>query len=282
VTPSTATSAFDVFLSYHSGDADWVARLKTALERHALSVWLDREQIRPGDLFPGRLAGAIGKVRCVVVVLSPGAISSQWVEEEYNLALAHRCHTIAVLVDDVEPPGFLAGRTWVDFRDEDAFDASLVQLVFGITGQRPSDALALSAPAYREVDAVTAGTDEAEVLKRLIERSRENARPLWRARIASAVSGGLIGAIFLIVAGDANLLVRIAVCVMSPLTLSLAAWGVTTTGLTRIHSKVEQFELLRDGLEACRSRSHPGCKRLRQHFWDMMTRAAADITARPV
>jgi len=36
----------------------------------------------------------------------------------------------------------------------------------------------------------------------------------------------------------------------------LAAWGLTATGLTRLGSKVEQFELLRDGLEACRSRSH--------------------------
>jgi hypothetical protein len=57
---------------------------------------------------------------------------------------------------------------------------------------------------------------------------------------------------------------------------------MTATGLTRIDSRVEQFEVLRDGLEACRSRSHPGCRRLRQHFWDMMTRTAADINARPV
>lgn len=281
MTPPQASPPFDVFLSYHSGDADWVARLKTALERKGLRVWLDTEQIRPGDLFPGRLARAIGSVSCVVIVLSPGAVASQWVEEEYNLALAHRCHTIAVLTDEVEPPGFLAGRTWVDFRDDDDFAASLDQLVFGITGQRRSDASG-PAPEYRHADDVAAGTDEAEVLKRLIERSRQNARPLWHARVASAIIGLVLGGVFLIVGADASVVMRLGVCVAAPLTLSVAAWGLTTTGLTRIDSKVEQFELLRDGLEACRSRSHPGCRRLRQHFWDMMTRSAADIGARAV
>jgi hypothetical protein len=281
VTPTQTSPPFDVFLSYHSGDANWVATLKTALEARGITAWLDTEQIRPGDLFPGRLARAIGSVRCVVIVLSPGAVRSPWVEEEYNLALAHRCQTIAVLVDEVEPPGFLAGRTWVDFRDEDAFAASLDQLVFGITGQRPENAAAVAAPDYREVN--DAGpTDEAEVLKRLIERNRQSAKPLWRARVASGVVGMLLGLSFLVIAAEISPLFRIGVLVMAPLTLSLAAWGLTTTGLTRIDSKVQQFELLRDGLEACRSRSHPGCKRLRQHFWDMMTRTAADISARPV
>jgi hypothetical protein len=67
---------------------------------------------------------------------------------------------------------------------------------------------------------------------------------------------------------------------MPPLILSLAAWGVTATGLTRLESKVEQFETLRDGLEACRSRSHPGCRKIRQHFWDLMEHIAAEATAR--
>jgi hypothetical protein len=128
---SQGSLAFDVFLSYHSGDGEWVAALKSKLESSGIRVWLDTEQIRPGDLFPGALARAIGAVRCVVIVLSPGSVASAWVEEEYNLALAHRRHVIAALIEDVEPPGFLAGRTWVDFRDEGEFQAGLDQLIFG-------------------------------------------------------------------------------------------------------------------------------------------------------
>ena len=281
MTPLPASS-FDVFLSYHSGDADWVAKLKAGLESKDIRVWLDTEQIRPGDLFPGVLARALGAVRCVVLVLSPGAVASVWVEEEYTLALTHRCQVIAALIDDVEPPGFLAGRTWVDFRDDEQFAASLDQLVFGISGQRAAGALAAPAPEYRDSPHATATADEARVLQRLIDRRRQDARRLWQARIASGVAGLGIGGAFFVVGADASMSTRLAVGLLAPLILSLAAWGLTATGLTRLDSKVEQFEVLRDGLEACRSRSHPGCRKLKQHFWDMMTHIAADVSARPV
>lgn len=273
--------AFDAFLSYHSGDADWVESLKIALEAKGVRVWLDREQIRPGDRFPGALARAIGGVQCVILVLSPGSVASAWVEEEFNLALARRCRVIGALIDDVEPPGFLEGRTWVDFRDQAQFAASLDQLVFGIRGERASDAAPAMTPLYRDTSPASAAADETYVLQRLIVRRRQDVRRLWQARIASSVVGLGIGSVFTVVAIDAALWARIAVATLAPTITTLAVWGLTATGLTRLDSKVEQFELLRDGLEACRSKSHPGCRKLRQRFWDMMQDVAADVSARP-
>ena len=148
--PDSSAPSFDVFLSYHSGDADWVEALKTALEAKGIRVWIDSEQIRPGDLFPGALARAIGGVQCVVLVLSPGSVASTWVEEEFNLALARRSRLIGALIDDVEPPGFLEGRTWVDFRDPAQFAAGVDQLVFGIRGERSSD-VSSAIPPYRDL-----------------------------------------------------------------------------------------------------------------------------------
>ena len=215
----------------------------------------------------------------MVLVLSPGSVASAWVEEEYSLALARRCHVIAALIEDAEPPGFLQGRTWVDFRDEETFAASFDQLVFGITGTRAAGAADPGPPAFREL-ASASDTDEAAVLERLIERRRDERRRLWRARVLSALLGVAIGGAFFFVAADAGLTTRMSAGLMAPAILSLAAWGVTATGLTRLDSKVEQFETLRDGLEACRSRSHPGCRKIRQHFWTLMEHIAADASAR--
>jgi hypothetical protein len=47
---------FDVFLSYASTDEAWVRRLAEDLKRYGVSVWLDRDEIRPGDLFAEALA----------------------------------------------------------------------------------------------------------------------------------------------------------------------------------------------------------------------------------
>lgn len=279
MTSTEAGPSFDAFLSYHSGDSDWVARLRKGLESKGVRVWLDSEQIRPGDRFPGALARAIGDVRSVIVILSRGSLQSPWVEEEYSLALARRCHVIAALIDDVEAPGFVEGRTWVDFRDEAEFEASLDHLVFGITGQRAGPPGEAPSPVYRDPEPLPSGTDEAAVLERLIARRRQERRRLWRARSLSAVVGVGLGAAFFLVAADAALEVRMGVGLVAPLILVLSAWGVTATGLTRLESKVEQFETLRDGLEACRSRSHPGCRKIRQHFWNLMEHIAAEATA---
>jgi hypothetical protein len=99
---------------------------------------------------------------------------------------------------------------------------------------------------------------------------------LWRARALSVAAGLTIGLAFLAIASAVSVQMRLGVCVLAPTIVALAGWGATATGLARLSRKVEQFEVLRDGLEACRSRSHPGCTKLRQHFWDMMLRNAAD------
>ena len=87
-------------------------------------------------------------------------MASTWVEEEFNLALARRCRVIGTLIDDVEPPGFLEGRTWVDFRDPAEFAASVDQLVFGIRGERPADAAPAIAPLYRDTSRDAGAADE--------------------------------------------------------------------------------------------------------------------------
>ena len=278
MTSTSTDGSFDVFLSYHSGDSEWVGRLKQRLVSNGIRVWLDSEQIRPGDRFPGALARAIDQVSSVVVVLSPGSVASPWVEEEFNLALAKRRRVIAVLIEEVEPPGFLQGRTWVDFRDAASFETSLAQLVFGITGSRDGLPAESQAPDYRDT-APTAGTDEAAVLERLISRRRQERQRLWLTRLSSAALGVILGLAFFFVASEAQMAVRLGIVAMAPSILFLSAWGITATTLTRLDSKLETFETLRDGLEACRARSHPGCRKIRQHFWTLMERIAADASA---
>lgn len=71
-------SKFDVFLSHNSVDKPWVMQLKDALERYGLSVWLDRDEIRPGDLFARALEQALDECRAVALVISPEAMASGW------------------------------------------------------------------------------------------------------------------------------------------------------------------------------------------------------------
>src|SRR5207248_4128096 len=83
----TRGKQFDVFLSYSSKDNTWVNRLKEALQNQGLQVWLDHDQIRPGDLFTGVLERGLEESKAVALIVSPESMVSGWVEEEYRRAL---------------------------------------------------------------------------------------------------------------------------------------------------------------------------------------------------
>jgi formylglycine-generating enzyme required for sulfatase activity len=134
---------FDVFLSYSSVDQHWARRLKKALERRGLTVWLDQDEIPPGALFVEALEQGLRESKAVALIVSPESLASGWVKEEYSraVALARSPHAalplIPILLRDVkELPGFLANRNFVDFRDNDSFDPSVELLVWGITGKK--------------------------------------------------------------------------------------------------------------------------------------------------
>ena len=50
-------------------------------------VWLDKDEIRPGDLFAKALEQGLAASRAVALVVSPEAMASGWVEREYYRAL---------------------------------------------------------------------------------------------------------------------------------------------------------------------------------------------------
>lgn len=139
----TRGKKFDVFLSHTSHDKPWAIRLKDALQSRGLKVWLDRDEIRPGNLFIGDLENGLANSRAVALIVSPEALASNWVIEEYHRALnlthEKNLQLIPIILRKAELPGFLANRSWVDFSDELTFNDNLGKLIWGITGKVPGE-----------------------------------------------------------------------------------------------------------------------------------------------
>src|SRR5262245_37893596 len=114
----TPMKQFDVFLSYKSDDHSWVESLKTALQVRGVRVWLDKDQIRPGDKFVRALEQGIDTSRAVALVATPASISSGWVEDEYSRALSlsnqGQLQLIPLLLRRAKLPGFLSNRQCID------------------------------------------------------------------------------------------------------------------------------------------------------------------------
>ena len=78
-----------VFLSYARSDEAFAKSLSAELSKHGISVWLDEEQILPGENLHQRIAEALAKSNAMVVLISPEAMNSQFVRSEIEYALGN-------------------------------------------------------------------------------------------------------------------------------------------------------------------------------------------------
>src|SRR5689334_3959028 len=76
-----------IFISHSSEDAAFANRLSNDLRSHGTDVWLDSSHMSAGD-FIARINQALQGRDVVVLVLSPAAIRSNWVTQEFNAAIA--------------------------------------------------------------------------------------------------------------------------------------------------------------------------------------------------
>jgi len=131
---------YDIFLSYKSEDHAWVENIKISLQKRGVSVWLDKHEIRPGDLFAQALENGIQNSRAIAVIVTPQSMKSKWVQEEFSRALSlankGKINIIPCVLQQAKIPGFLSSRHYIDFTDESLFDRNIDKLVFpGITGK---------------------------------------------------------------------------------------------------------------------------------------------------
>ncbi|WPB82282.1 TIR domain-containing protein [Archangium violaceum] len=137
---------FDVFLSHNSQDKPAVAALALRLRDEAkLSPFLDQWSLVPGRAWQPALEKALAQSLSVAVFIGPHGFSS-WFYEELRLALDTAARSrdeyrvIPVLLPGAHSKsisGFLAQRTWVDFRDGLDDVVAFNRLVAGIKGQAP-------------------------------------------------------------------------------------------------------------------------------------------------
>jgi|SRR6516162_7427659 hypothetical protein len=115
---------YDVFLSHNSADKPAVLQIGSALQKAGLRSFLDIWHLQRGMSFQPGLSSALDESGCCAVFLGPSP-DGPWQNEELHYALNRAARTrddyrvIPVLLPGSDPArmdGFLALRTWVDFR----------------------------------------------------------------------------------------------------------------------------------------------------------------------
>lgn len=134
-----------VFISYSRSDSDFVDVIQRLLVSKGYDAWLDRRNIDAGSRWDREIEGAIKARTHMIVVLSPDAVTSQNVADEWNFALDEQKIIIPLHYRECSIPMRLRRVQWIDFSMQpfaEAFKALIA--VLGEPDARPDDPIELA------------------------------------------------------------------------------------------------------------------------------------------
>jgi hypothetical protein len=91
-----------LFLSYAREDRECAELLANALTDRGWTVWWDR-QLQVGRSFSQVIEQELDRARCVIVLWSSNAVTSEWVQNEASEAMRRKV-LVPVRIEDVRPP----------------------------------------------------------------------------------------------------------------------------------------------------------------------------------
>lgn len=116
-----------VFASYARSDEPFVTRLVNSLIKQGIDVWLDRYRIEPAKSWARQIGQALDTCRVMLVVLSPAAVASENVDDEWNYFLDNKRPVVVVRWKACKIPYRLSKLQYVDFDGKD-YDQALARV----------------------------------------------------------------------------------------------------------------------------------------------------------
>ncbi|MBZ5571676.1 MAG: TIR domain-containing protein [Acidobacteriia bacterium] len=116
---------FDVFLSHSSKDKMVVHAVAERLRADGLRVWLDDQEIRPGDNILAKIDDGLERSRVLVLCMSANAFGSDWAQLEagtfrFRDPLNKERRFIPLRLDDAPIKGSLAQFLYINWLSEDS------------------------------------------------------------------------------------------------------------------------------------------------------------------
>lgn len=131
--------AHDVFISYSRRDAAIARRVYAELRKAGMLVWMD-DQLTPGTpSWQQALESAIRMSGCVVVILTPDARKSEWMEREISTAITHKVPIFPLVArgdEQTAVPFALSTYQWAGIRDNNEIRANMPKLIAAIRSKQ--------------------------------------------------------------------------------------------------------------------------------------------------
>jgi len=161
----------DVFISHSARDADIAKRIAEGLQSRGLSLWLDTEQLKPGEAWEREIQKALWDSKYVLLLFSPSSSSvSKWQQYEWQTALESAWanpakRLVGVAVDEAETPAFLSSWPVYKIRSTSTdWDALVENIARGLKREAEPNFIALGNPTGEQEARLAAIREEAQLL----------------------------------------------------------------------------------------------------------------------
>jgi hypothetical protein len=119
-----------LFLSYAREDQKAVTDIGNRLYQDGFLTWLDRKDLRPGDLWKTRIKRGMDSADYVLIFLSKASASKtgyvqaemKYAFEQYKLRPDEQRYIIPILLEDFTPPDRFEDFTWLRWWEDDAYE----------------------------------------------------------------------------------------------------------------------------------------------------------------
>jgi len=120
-----------VFIAYSYSDKELARLIARRLRGSGIRVWIDEQDIQPGDEIDSSIRAGLENSDAVVLVIGKGDHGDSWARREAALALSQKNkHVIPVLASrDADVPYIIRHLNALDLSDQSTLDAGLERLV---------------------------------------------------------------------------------------------------------------------------------------------------------
>lgn len=152
-----------VFISHSTRDSDFARRrLKPHLESHGIRTWFSEQDIPSAVVWERKIRGALSESQWYVVILSPDAVKSDWVQAEVHWALEKRKgRVIPILIRDCDPGDLhlkLSLIQYIDFRTDSS--GAMRQLLKILQRELPQESAIPAPNRFHEEETKLLGAKE--------------------------------------------------------------------------------------------------------------------------
>jgi len=123
------------FVSYSRDDLDFARHLVLDLKQAGASVWMDKLDIRAGQLWDNAIEDAVNRCSRIILIMSPDSVSSAEVMAEVSLAMDEHKEIIPVLFRECRIPFRLRRIEYVDLSSAENYACGLERLIQIIGGE---------------------------------------------------------------------------------------------------------------------------------------------------